>query len=197
MRITGGTMAGRTLRAPKGADTRPTTDRVRESLFGALDHADGAPLDGARVLDLFAGSGALGIEAISRGASFCLFVETAAAARGAIRDNTDGLGLNGITRLHRRSATDLGAKPAGMGGPFTLAFLDPPYRQDLVTPALDGLRDGKWLEDGALVVCEQDRREDAPASAGFTIEDERLYGDTAIRFLRYANSPLDSGAPSP
>ena len=194
MRVTGGQFAGRTLRAPKGLDTRPTTDRVRESLFGALEHADGAPLDGARVLDLFAGSGALGIESISRGAAFCLFVETAAAARAAIRDNTEGLGLNGVTRLHRRSATGLGAKPAGMGGRFTLAFLDPPYACGLLAPALDGLRAGRWLADGALAVCEQDRREDAPAADGFALEDERSYGDTVVRLLRYGLDSAEGGA---
>ena len=186
MRVTGGSLAGRGLRAPKGLDTRPTTDRVRESLFGALEHAEGAPLAGARVLDLFAGSGALGIEAISRGAAFCLFVETAAAARAAIRDNAEALALNGVTRLHRRSATSLGAKPAGMGAAFTLAFADPPYRQGLLGPTLDGLRAGAWLAPGALVLCEQDRREDAPQACGFEAEGERAYGDTVIRTLRHA-----------
>ena len=192
MRVTGGRLAGRTLRAPKGLGTRPTTDRVRESLFGALEHAEGAPLDGARVLDLFAGSGALGIEAVSRGAAFCLFVETAAPARGAIRDNTEGLGLNGVTRLHRRSATSLGAKPAGMGPPFTLAFLDPPYGQGLIAPTLAGLADGVWLARGALAVCEQDRREDAPHAPGFETVAERAYGDTVVRTLRYAPDGLDA-----
>ena len=194
MRVTGGRLAGRTLRAPKGLDTRPTTDRVRESLFGMLEHAEGAPLEGARVLDLFAGSGALGIEAISRGAAFCLFVETAAGARGAIRDNTEGLGLNGVTRLHRRSATSLGEKPAGMGERFTVAFLDPPYAQGLLQPALGGLRAGRWLADGALAVCEQDRREDAPSAEGFALTDERAYGDTVVRLLRYGLDSAEGGA---
>ena len=183
MRVTGGRFAGRTLRAPKGQGTRPTTDRVRESVFGALEHAEGAPLEGARVLDLFAGSGALGIEAVSRGAAFCLFVETDAAARGAIRENAEALSLNGVTRLHRRSATSLGTKPAGLGAPFTLAFLDPPYAKGLIGPALDGLREGRWLSGGALAVCEQDRREDAAQAEGFTLTDERAYGDTVVRFL--------------
>ena len=184
MRIVGGTLRGRRLVAPPGQGTRPTSDRVRESLFNILEHGD-APLDGARVLDLFAGSGALGIESISRGAVFCLFVETGAAARGAIRENTEALGLNGVTRLHRRSATSLGVRPVGMGEPFTLAFLDPPYGEGLVEPALAGLAGGGWLAGGARLICEQAKGEAAPALPGFTVTDERVFGDTSMRFLRY------------
>ena len=183
MRVVGGALRGRRLVAPPGQGTRPTTDRVRESLLNILEHGD-TPLGGARVLDLFAGSGALGIEAISRGAAFCLFVETDAAARAAIRENTEGLGLNGVTRLHRRSATSLGTRPAGMSDPFTLAFLDPPYGQNLIEATLPGLLEGGWLADGALIVCEQGRAEPAPAADGFTLEDERRFGDTRVRFLR-------------
>ncbi|MBB4658392.1 16S rRNA (guanine966-N2)-methyltransferase [Parvularcula dongshanensis] len=183
--MTGGSLGGRPLRAPKGMGTRPTTDRTREALFNILAHREDEMLEGARVLDLFAGSGALGIEAISRGAAFCLFVETAAAARGAIRENCEALSLNGVTRLHRRSATQLGAKPAGMGGPFSLAFLDPPYGQDLVAPTLAGLSAGGWLGEGALIVAEQGRNDAAPETAGFVQEDERGFGDTLVRFLRY------------
>jgi len=184
MRVVGGRFGGRPLKAPKGMATRPTTDRTRESLFNILAHREGVALEGARVLDLFAGSGALGIETISRGGAFCLFVETASAARGAIRENCEAMGLNGITRLHRRSATSLGTRPAGMGGPFTLAFLDPPYGQDLLPAALASLRDGDWLAAGAPVIAEQGKAEAAPEEAGFVLEDERLFGDTAIRFLR-------------
>jgi 16S rRNA G966 N2-methylase RsmD len=116
MRIIGGKLKGRTIKAPDGQGTRPTSDRARESLFNILAHADWAPaLEGARVIDAFAGSGSLGFEAISRGAAFCLFVETEAAARGCIRDNVETFQLFGNTRIHRRSATDLGPKPAGLG----------------------------------------------------------------------------------
>ncbi|MEM7494484.1 MAG: RsmD family RNA methyltransferase, partial [Pseudomonadota bacterium] len=118
MRIVAGQFKGRAIVAPKTRSTRPTSDRARESVFNMLAHADDAPsLNGARVIDLFAGSGALGLEAISRGASFCLFVETAHAARGAIRDNVEALGLFGVTRVHRRSATSLGDMPASIGQP--------------------------------------------------------------------------------
>lgn len=155
MRIVAGQFKGRPIQAPKTDATRPTSDRARESLFNVLAHADWAPaLEGARVIDLFAGSGALGLEALSRGAAFCLFVETAHAARGAIRSNIETLGMFRATRIHRRSAVDLGQKPSGVGSPFDLAFLDPPYNKGLVAPALRALQDGNWLSEDALVVVE-------------------------------------------
>lgn len=133
MRIVSGEFKGRAIAAPAGRDTRPTSDRARESLFNVLLHAPWSPgIKDRRVLDLFAGSGALGLEAMSRGAAFALFVETDAAARGAIRDNIESLGLFGTTRIHRRDATDLGVKPAGLGDPFDLVFLDPPIARGLV-----------------------------------------------------------------
>src|SRR5215475_1594705 len=143
MRIVGGQFKGRALVTPAGQATRPTSDRAREAVFNILAHApwsDG--FEGKRVIDLFAGSGALGLEAISRGAAFALFVETDAAARGAIRDNIEALGLFGVTRIHRRDATDLGLKPAGLGDPFDLVFLDPPYGKGLGETALSRLREG-------------------------------------------------------
>src|SRR5690606_76421 len=155
MRIVGGQFKGRAIAAPQGRDTRPTSDRARESIFNVLAHADWSPgIEGRRVLDLFAGSGALGLEAISRGAAFALFVETEAAARGAIRDNIEALGLFGATRIHRRDATDLGVKPAGLGEPFDLVFLDPPYHKGLGERALARLSEGGWTTDDALIVFE-------------------------------------------
>ena len=187
MRIIGGKFSGRTIISPDGQGTRPTTDRTRESLFNILAHRDDFSFEGARVIDLFAGSGALGFEAMSRGAEWCLFVETEAAARGAIRDNIEALGLFGSTRLHRRSATTLGPKPAGVGPPFTLAFLDPPYRKDLAPPAMRTLKSGDWLANGALVIVEQ-AKDEAPAEAdGFTEVDRRLYGDTQIGIYRFVS----------
>lgn len=183
MRIIAGTHKGRNLMAPKGMGTRPTSERTRESLFNVIAHADWAPaIEGARVIDLFAGSGALGLEAMSRGAAFCLFVETDAAARGAIRDNIEALGLFGATRLHRRSATDLGPKPAGVGAPFTLAFLDPPYHKGLVQPALDCLAGGGWLAEDALVVAETGADE-MLMFPGWTLIDAREYGAARVSFL--------------
>lgn len=185
MRIVGGKFSGRSIVAPKGAATRPTSDRTRESLFNILAHRDDFAFEGARVIDLFAGSGALGLEAMSRGAEWCLFVETDAAARGAIRDNIEALSLFGATRLHRRSATTLGDKPAGVGPPFTLAFLDPPYRKGLIEPALATLRSGGWLAAGALAVAEQAKDEPPAAAVGFAEVDRRVYGDTQIGLYRF------------
>lgn len=186
MRIIAGEHKGRAIAAPKGQGTRPTGDRARESIFNMLAHGDWAPeIEGARVIDLFAGSGALGLEAMSRGAAFCLFVETDHGARGAIRDNIETLGLFGNTRLHRRSATDLGEKPASAGTPFTLAFLDPPYNKGLVEPALAGLVSGKWLTDDALAVVETGVDETITPMGWETVET-RDYGAARIWFLKRA-----------
>lgn len=184
MRIVGGRFKGRTIAAPPGRDTRPTGERAREAVFNILEHAPWSPgLDGRRVLDLFAGSGALGLEAMSRGAAFALFVETDAAARGAIRDNIEALGLFGVTRIHRRDATDLGAKPAGLGEPFDLVFLDPPYSRGLGEQALSRLGSGGWITSDALIVfeCAED---ETPAAPGFEALDTRAYGAAKVLFLR-------------
>jgi len=180
MRIIGGTFRGRSIIAPKGIGSRPTADRTREALFNILDTREGFTFEGARVIDLFAGSGALGFEAMSRGAAWCLFVETDAAARGAIRDNVEALSLFGATRIHRRSAAMLGPKPAGVGPPFTLAFLDPPYGKNLAPPAMETLASGGWLCGGAIVVVEQGKDETPVAVNGFTETDRRRYGAAQI-----------------
>ncbi len=180
MRIIGGKFSGRQIIAPKGLISRPTTDRTRESLFSILSSREDFNFEGARAIDLFAGSGALGLEALSRGASGCLFVETDAGARGAIRENIEALSLFGCTRIHRRSAASLGDKPASAGEPFTLGFLDPPYRQDLAGPALTTLAQGGWLAPGALIVVEQTKDEPPVAADGFTEADRRTYGETQI-----------------
>ena len=189
MRIVSGLYRGRPLVAPPGAATRPTSDRAREAIFNVLAHAAWSPgLEGVRVIDLFAGSGALGLEALSRGAAFCLFVETDAAARGAIRDNTETLGargeLFGRTRIHRRDATDLGARPGGDGQPFDLAFLDPPYALGLGERALAELARGGWLADDAIVVFERGVDEPDPEVPGFEVLDARSYGAARVHFLR-------------
>lgn len=185
MRIVGGKFKGRAIRAPEGRTTRPTSDKARESIFNVLAHAEWAPpLEGARVIDTFAGSGALGFEAISRGAAFCLFVETDSAARGMIRDNVEAFQLFGITRIHRGSATDLGPKPAGLGAPFDLVFMDPPYKYDLVPPALEQLVRGAWTTPEALVVAETSADEAGLVTPGWTLLDERIYGAARVSFLR-------------
>ena len=184
MRIISGKYKGQAIAAPAGRDTRPTSDRARESLFNVLAHASWAPdIEDARVVDLFAGSGALGFEAMSRGAAFCLFVETDSAARGTIRNNVESFQLFGHTRIHRRSATDLGPKPSGIGEPFTLAFMDPPYNKDLVTPCLKSLLSGGWLAPGATIVVETDSREDF-AHDGFRLIDTRAAGKAKLSMLQ-------------
>lgn len=185
MRIIAGTLKGRAIRTPEGKNTRPTSDRARESVFNVLAHAEWAPgLEGVRVIDAFAGSGALGFEAMSRGAAFCLFVETDAAARGCIRDNVEAFQLFGNTRIHRRSATDLGPKPAGLGGLFDLVFLDPPYHQGLVPLALEQLVSGQWIARDALVVAETGSDEAELALAGWEVLDSRVYGAARVSYLR-------------
>ncbi|MEE2565955.1 16S rRNA (guanine(966)-N(2))-methyltransferase RsmD [Hyphobacterium marinum] len=186
MRIVSGRFKGRPLATPEGRDTRPTSDRAREAVFNVLAHAAWAPeLEGARVIDLFAGSGALGFEAMSRGAAFCLFVETASPARGAIRTNAEKFQLFGNTRIHRRDATALGEKPAGVGPPFDIAFLDPPYGQDLGPKSLNILKDGNWMKPGALAVLETGRDE-TPDTPGWETLDIRDYGAAKVLFLKAA-----------
>jgi len=185
MRIVAGAFRGRPLAAPRGQATRPTADRTRQALFNILEHAPWSPgLKGRRVMDLFAGSGALGLEALSRGAAFCLFVETDEAARGAIRQNIEALGLFGVTRLHRRDATQLGPKPAGDGPAFDLAFLDPPYGKGLSEKALTALSGGGWLAGGALAVVERGADEPPLNVPGFEALDARDYGAAKIWFMR-------------
>lgn len=185
MRIVAGTLKGRTIAAPEGKGTRPTSDRARQAVFNVLEHASWAEsLEGMRVMDLYAGSGALGFEAISRGAGFALFVETDDEARGAIRENADAYGVMGRTRVHRRSATDLGGRPGSDGEAFDLAFLDPPYRKGLGEQTLLRLLEGGWLRPGAVVVFERGSDEPEIDTPGYERLDARDYGAARVLFLR-------------
>lgn len=185
MRIVAGSLKGRAIMAPEGQGTRPTSDRARQAIFNVLEHAAwGEPLEGMRVIDLYAGSGALGFEAISRGAAFGLFVETDDQARGAIRENADAYGLMGRTRVHRRSAIDLGARPGPVAEAFDLAFLDPPYGKGLGEQTLVKLLDGLWLKPGALVVFERGSDEPEIDTPGYQRLDARDYGAARVLFLR-------------
>ena len=186
MRITGGRFGGRALGRPKDRSVRPTSDKVRQAVFNILAHNDfdpGFALEGARVIDLFAGTGAMGIEAISRGARFCLFVDESAESRALLRTNVEALQLTGIAKIWRRDATELGPMSPGAGGPFNLAFLDPPYRKNLAAPALSSLIAGNWLAPKALVVVEGAEDESRPEAPDFIKVDERVYGDTRVVFL--------------
>ena len=182
MRIVGGRLRGRNLAAPRSDAIRPTSDRLRESVFNILAHAYADPVTGARVLDLFAGTGALGIEALSRGAAFALLIDDGAEARALIRQNIDALGLGAVTRVFRRDATKLG--PAHPVEPFSLVFLDPPYRKGLGERALGSLRDGGWLTPDALIVVEEAADAGFVAPAGFTELERRAYDDTVVFVLR-------------
>ena len=185
MRIVGGQFRGRALSAPQSTTTRPTSDRVREAVFNILAHgiADFS-LEGIKVLDLFAGTGALGIEALSRGASFCMFVEEEAAARGTIRENVDNFGLTGITKIFRRDATDLG--PAGKYAGYALVFADPPYDCGLGPKALASAAAGGWLLPNAIAVIEERAGTTIELPASFAHLDTRTWGDTQVVFARFA-----------
>lgn len=184
MRIVAGKFRGRAIAAPSHEGLRPTSDRVRESVFNILAHGiPGFELTGSRVIDLFAGTGALGLEALSRGAAYCLFVEDDADARALIRTNIESFGLTGETRIFRRDATDLGR--AGNMESYAIAFLDPPYGKGLAEKALAILGDGKWLQPGAIVVLEERAGVAIDFSPRYSVIDARDYGDTAITFLRF------------
>ena len=182
MRIVGGRLRGRTLVSPRSEAIRPTADRLRETLFNILAHSYGDPVTGARVLDLFAGTGALGLEAASRGAVFVLFVDDGAEARALLRENVEALGLGGTTRIFRRDATKLG--PAHPLEPFWLAFLDPPYGHGLAEQALITARDGGWLVPQALVVVEEAADANFMAPEGYEEMERREYGDSELMFLQ-------------
>jgi len=182
MRIVGGRLRSRPLAGPKSQSVRPTSDRLREALFNILAHAYDDPVAGARVLDLFAGTGALGIEAISRGAAFALFVDDGVEARALLRQNIETLGLGGVTRIFRRDATKLG--PAHPVEAFSLVFLDPPYGKGLAEKALASAREGGWLKPQALIVVEEAADAGFVAPEGFEELERRTYDDTAFVFLR-------------
>ncbi len=181
MRIIAGKFRGKQLTSPEDESIRPTADRVRESVFNIIASRLGPNLDGLRVVDLFAGTGALGLEALSRGASNVVFVDTSAEARGLIRDHIEAFGAGGVAKLLRRDATSLGA--AGTMGPVDLVFLDPPYGHGLGEKALSSLRDGGWLKPETLLVLEEASEAAVELPAGFALEDRREYGAAAVYFI--------------
>ena len=183
MRIVGGQYRGRTLAGPKTQTIRPTADRLRETIFNILMHAYGDPVTSARVLDLFAGTGALGLEAMSRGAAFTLFVDDGAEARALIRQNVETLGVAGVTRIFRRDATKLGA--VHPNEPFSLIFLDPPYGKGFAEKALLSAREGGWMTPDALIMVEEEKGA-FQTPDGFNEIERRDYDDTEIVFLNLA-----------
>lgn len=186
MRIVSGHLRGRNIATPSGRDkTRPTSDQTRESIFNILRHATWAPeLNGAIVADIFAGSGALGLEALSRGAEFCLFVETEPKARAAIRQNIEKMNLFGCTRLHRRDATKLKVAPGNLRGPFTHVFMDPPYYKGLWKPVLSRLKDQDLLAKDGIIILEVGKDLEDITLPGFEILADKLWGAARVLFLR-------------
>lgn len=192
MRIISGRFKGTALASVGKGDTaahlRPTTDRVRESIFNLLVNGGyGDPITGARVLDLFAGTGALGFEAVSRGAVFAQFVDDGRKAGQLIRQNADMLRISGEVSLTKRDALKL---PACSGAPFDLVFLDPPYGKSLGEKVLCVALGGGWLAEDALIIWEENAEQIAPA--GFMMLDARRYGDTWVHILELAPKE-DSG----
>jgi 16S rRNA (guanine966-N2)-methyltransferase len=179
MRIVGGDFRGRVLKAPEGMDTRPTSEKVREAIFNILpDMID------REVLDLFAGSGALGLEALSRGAEFATFVEKSRNAAQVLKSNIQKLGLEDRTRVVTGDALDLIKRPLAQR-PYSLVFLDPPYKSDLAVRAATFLEKDKYLDSDAVVVIEHDREHAPPESLGSLLRtDQRKYGDTMVSFFR-------------
>lgn len=181
MRIVAGKFRGKALLSPTDESIRPTSDRAREAMFNILASRIGVNLDGLKVLDLFAGTGALGLEALSRGAASAVFVDIGAEARGIIRDHIEAFGAGGIAKLLRRDATELGL--AGTMGPFDLVFLDPPYGKGLGEKALTSLAAGNWLATDVTIVLEEGAEVTLDLPPGFEVNDRREYGAAAVHFI--------------
>lgn len=190
MRIVGGELRGRSLLSPKGLSTRPTSDRAREAVFNILHHARWAKrglLQDATALDAFAGTGALGIEALSQGAKHAVFIERDHAAAKTCQDNIDTLGLKARAQLLRLDALRPPPRPPYIAR-RSLVFLDPPYGRDMGAQALAALAGKDWLEKGAVCVMEMAKRQPEPPPPGFVQHDERAYGVALVRFLEWAGN---------
>jgi 16S rRNA (guanine966-N2)-methyltransferase len=184
MRIVSGRWKGKALIAPVGEATRPTSDRARQAVFNIIEHAPWSPgLRDARVLDLFAGTGALGLEALSRGAASCLFLDTDPSARAALMTNIEACSAQGITRVWKRDAACLDPMPPTANGPFDLIFVDPPYGKGFDVAALSGLAKG-WLGPEGIIMLERGRGEGALVSTDFEVVDTRDYGAAQVVFLK-------------
>lgn len=183
MRIVGGEFRGRPLAVPKSNEIRPTADRTRESLFNILSHAYPDAIEGTRIIDLFAGTGAVGLEAVSRGCRHALFVENSVEGRGLLWENIDALGLHGRTRILRRDATDLG-NVANLE-PFDMLFADPPYGKGFGEKAFAAAAAGGWLVPGALAILEERADVQVEVPAPFVLRESRTFGDSKMHFFRY------------
>jgi len=192
MRVTGGTYKGRSIAVPAGNSVRPTSDRLRESLFNILIHApwvEDPVVDGAHAMDLFCGSGALGIEALSRGAAHCVFVDYAALSLKYVSNNTAYLPGEDY-KMIKAAADHLPVRPPDLL-PRSLVFMDPPYHQGLVGKALISLLRGQWLNDGAIIIAETEKKVDSIGVDGFEKLDHRVQGASELHILRYNKSTID------
>lgn len=186
MRVTGGTHKGRVINVPAGNSVRPTSDRMRESLFNILNHAswvDNAIVDDAHVMDMFCGSGALGIEALSRGAAHCVFVDNAALSLQFVKDNTAYLPKDDY-QIIKASADKLSPRPSHVP-PRDLVFMDPPYFKGLVDDALSVLVNGGWMTDGAVIIAETEKGANIVLADMFQRLDHRVQGTSELHILRY------------
>lgn len=184
MRIVGGALRGRKLEAPATGDTRPTADRIRQAVFNIIEHGfKDFSLEGTHVLDLFAGTGALGFEALSRGAATSLFVDSDPEACRLIGRNAANLGLSDRVTVARRDATQLGGARGSDGGRL-LVFLDPPYGRDLAGPAIARALENGWIAAGALIVAEESAEYSIPWPPNVVVADRRSWGRTSVTFAR-------------
>lgn len=189
MRIVGGALKGRTIRAPKGRDVRPTSDRARESIFNILTNGKPATdLHGASVLDVFAGTGALGLEALSRGAETALFIDSGGLSLALVKDNAAALGVVKQCQTLKLDASRLGPPPRLLKQPADVAFLDPPYNQGLAMPALISLVRFNWIKSGATVVVETESSAPFDLPPGYELVDSRTYGAALVSFLTAGSS---------
>jgi 16S rRNA (guanine966-N2)-methyltransferase len=193
MRVTGGTFLGRTLKAPAGSSTRPTSDRVREALFNILSHHDwgeevGNPLDGAIVLDAFGGTAALAIESLSRGAKKAFVFDKDRNALKAAFANVESLGLGDTCIVKQADAL----RPYPAPQPCSLIFIDPPYRKDLVVPSIQAIAKAGWIAKNALLVIETSKGETSAPLPEITLLYDRTYGDTSLYFARYQAEAIQS-----
>jgi 16S rRNA (guanine966-N2)-methyltransferase len=180
MRIITGKYRGRRLKTPKNSAIRPTTDKIRSAVFNVLNSR--GVIHNALVLDVFCGTGALGLEALSRGAAQCIFVDRTRESLALAQENARNFDVPPHqTHFILSKAESLPPRDQTFLAP-TLVFCDPPYGKDLITPTLDHLKNTGWLAPAAFIVLETDKREDIKADEGFTIIDERIYGDTKITF---------------
>lgn len=184
MRIVSGIYGGRVLSSPKDQSIRPTSDKIRGAIFNALGSR--IDLEGVRVLDCFAGSGALGLEALSRGATHCTFFDKSRTSLSLCKANINALDTNDKTRTKAKDSANL---PNNIEDTYGLVFIDPPYNQDMITPCLNGLHQGNWLNDDALLVIETEKNWQGDLPDAYKLDTQKTYGDTLISYVIYSKTP--------